>query len=278
MNRTMLTAVNTLGQLQKQVDLIGHNLANAETSGFKKREASFSDLIAQQINNHSSVESEIGRLSPLGIRQSPGSGISQTFMSTGQGSLKNTGRPLDLAFTKENQYFKVLVQEGGESALRFTRNGELDIVQAGGQWLLATKDGHPVLDANDQIIAFSDQVEDIKMDRSGTMEFRLASGETQVSQLGIVALFKPQFMEAKGNSLIGLPDQLDAGVNVNDIYMDLIGANRADVGLEQGALEVSNVDVGQEMAQLLTTQRSIQFQSRSITLADQMMGLINGIR
>lgn len=276
MNRTMITAVNTLSQLHKQVDIIGHNMANAETTGYKKREASFADLMAQQINNYSSVDSEVGRLSPLGIRQSVGAGISQTAMLSKQGSLKTTDRPLDLAFTKENQYLKVMVQEGGRAQIRFTRNGELDFVNSGGQWILATKDGHPVLDENDQVISFSQNVEEIKMLRPGDFEARMGNGGTVTFQVGVIALNKPQYMEQKGDSLLGLPDEME-----NDqagIFVDLIGPERAGISLQQGILETSNVDIGREMTDLMAAQRSIQFQSRSITLADQMMGLVNGIR
>ncbi len=276
MNRTMVAAVNTLGQLHKQVDLIGHNIANAETAGYKKREASFADLMAQQINNYSSAGSEIGRQSPLGIRQSPGMMISQTAMLSKQGSLKTTGRSLDVAFTKENQYLKVRVQEGGVPQIRFTRNGELDILNAGDQWMLATKDGHPVLDENNQVITFSGKVEDVKMIQPGTLEATLGNGEILTYQLGVIALNKPQFMEQKGETLIGLPDGTNN--NQNLIYVDLTGAGRQEISLQQGVLEASNVDIGQEMTDLMAAQRSIQFQSRSITFADQMMGLINGIR
>ncbi|RWR13489.1 flagellar hook-basal body protein [Siminovitchia fortis] len=276
MNRTMITAVNTLGQLQKQVDLIGHNMANAETAGYKTREASFADLMAQQINNYSSAGLETGRQSPLGIRQSPGARISQTAMLSKQGSLKTTGRPLDVAFTKENQYLKVRVQEGGVPQIRFTRNGELDIVNAGGQWMLATKDGHPVLDENNQVITFPGKVEEVQMVRPGLLEARMDNGGNIAFQLGVIALNKPQYMEQKGNTLIGLPDGADN--NANQIYADLNGARRQEISLQQGVLEASNVDIGKEMTDLMSAQRSIQFQSRSITLADQMMGLINGIR
>lgn len=277
MNRTMITAVNTLSQLQKQVDLIGHNMANAETTGYKRREASFSDLLAQQINNHSSAaDSEVGRLSPLGIRQSPGSMISQTSMISNQGPLKTTGRSLDVAFTKENQYLKVRVNKGDGPQIRFTRDGNLDIVNAGGQWMLATKDGHPVLDENNQVITFNGKVDAVTMVRPGTLEARMDNGGVITVQLGVMALNKPQFMEQKGNSLIGLPDDVD--VDLNQIYTDLTGAQRGEISLQQGALESSNVDIGKEMTDLMTAQRSIQFQSRSITLADQMMGLVNGIR
>jgi len=274
----MITAVNTMGQLQKHVDIIGHNLANAETGGYKKRDVSFADLIAQQINNHASAGTEIGRQSQFGIRQAVGAKISKTAMVTTQGSLKNTDRPLDIAFTKENQFLKVLVQREGTSDIQFTRNGELDFLPSGNGYILATKDGHPVLDENNQTIAVSGPVEDVKMVRPGTFEIQLRNGEAVNVQLGVITLDKPQFMEQKGETLIGLPEGAADNINVNNLYTELTGQRRNEISLQQGALEASNVDIGSEMTDLMTTQKAIQFQSRSITLADQMMGLINGIR
>lgn len=276
MNRTMITAVNTMGQLQKHVDVIGHNLANAETAGYKKRDASFSDMIAQQINN--AADRDMNRRSQPGIRQAVGARISQNAMITTQGSLKTTDRPLDLAFTKENQYLKVLVQREGASEVQFTRNGELDFLRSGNGYVLATKDGHPVLDQNNQTIRVTSQVEQVKLMKPATFEVQTRNGASVQFQLGVIALNKPQFMEQKGDALIGLPEGAGDNINPNNVYTDLTGEERQDIGLQQGVLEASNVNIGNEMTDLMTAQRAIQFQSRSITMADQMMGLINGIR
>ncbi|MFS0645538.1 flagellar hook-basal body protein [Siminovitchia sp. 179-K 8D1 HS] len=276
MNRTMITAVNTLNQLQKQIDLISHNIANSETNGYKKREASFADLIAQQINNQPNTAEEAGRTSAFGIRQSVGARLSQAAMIVAQGSLKTTGRPFDMAFTKENQYLKVRAQNG---SVQFTRNGQLGFQLAqNGEFILTTKEGHPVLTENNQSITVPSKVEQWSMIQPGLFEARLANGQQMRFRLGVISLTNPQFMEQKGGSLIGIPDELAGDVNPEALYTELNGERSNEISIQPAALESSNVDIGKEMTDLMTAQRSIQFQSRSVTIADQMTGLVNGIR
>lgn len=276
MNRTMITAANTLNQLQRQVELISHNIANSGTTGFKRREASFSDLLAQQINNQPNRMEETGRLSPVGIRQAVGSKLSQTFLVGSQGAVHSTGYPFDIAFTKENQYLKVRAQDG---SIQFTRDGELGFqLQPNGEWVLATKEGYPVLDENNRTIAVASKVRQWNMIGPGLFEARLDNGQEARFRLGVILLNKPQWMEQKGGSLIGLPEQMDGNLNPEEVFTELSGRRSDEISMRQGALEASNVDVGKEMTDLITAQRSIQFQSRSVTIADQMMGLVNGIR
>ena len=280
MNRSMTVAVNTLNQLQKQFDMVSHNIANVQTTGFKRRNVSFTEMMVQQINNQPSRLNEIGRLTPFGIRQGVGSMIEKNTMVLAQGSLKTTDRPLDIAFTKENQFLKVLVQDNGTSAVRFTRNGALYVTPTGNnELMLVTQDGHPVLDENENMIIFSDQHKEYAISKDGTFQARTENGNVIAASLGIIALNKPQFMEQKGDTLIGLPDNLDPAVDPASIYTELTGGVlRSDISIQQGALENSNVDLSKEMTDLIQLQRSLQFQSRSITVADQMMGLVNGIR
>lgn len=273
----MLTAANTTAQIQQQVNIISHNLANAETTGYKKREASFADLVAQQFNNHSLRDREPARISPVGIRQNVGARISQSAMISSQGAIKTTDRPLDIAFTKPNQYLKVAVQKNGRREVLFTRNGELSVLNTGNGWVLATKDGHPVLDRNDQNITLNGKVDQLQLTGPGTFEAKMDNGTTRNFSLGVIELTKPQFMEQKGQGLIGLVRDL-GNVNPQSVYTDMQGPAGNRISMQQGALEASNVNIGDEMANLMTAQRSMQFQFRSITVADQMMGLVNGIR
>ncbi|WP_340084698.1 flagellar hook-basal body protein [Siminovitchia sp. FSL H7-0308] len=276
MNRTMITAVNTLNQLQQQVELVSNNIANSSTTGYKRREASFADLIAQQINNQPNTAAEVGRTSAFGIRQSVGARLSQTAMIAAQGPLKSTERQLDIAFTKENQYLKVRAQDG---SIQFTRDGELGFqLNGNGEYILTTKEGNPVLTEDNQTITVPAKVEQWTMIQPGLFEARLANGQQMNFRLGVISLNNPQFMEQKGNSLIGIPADLEGAVNPNIIYTELNGARNNEISMQSGALELSNVDIGKEMTDLMTAQRSMQFQSRTVTLADQMMGLVNGIR
>src|SRR6478752_2233499 len=98
MNTSMITATNTLSQLQKQLDIISNNLANLDTTGYKSRQASFTDLLVQQFNNQPDAGKEAGRLTPNGIRQGAGAKLNQVQMNMSQGSFKPTERDLDTAF------------------------------------------------------------------------------------------------------------------------------------------------------------------------------------
>ena len=277
MNRSMTTAVNTISQLQKQFDVVSHNIANVQTNGYKRRDVSFSEMVFQQINNQPAEEKEIGRLSPFGIRQGVGAKISKSAMIMQQGIINNTGRALDVAFKENNHFLKIAIQDNDASTVGFTRNGALYLTPTGNnELMLVTAEGHPVLDENENMITISDQQKEFTILQDGTFEARSETGQLTTANLGVIALNKPQFMEQKGDTLIALPG-MDPAVDPSTIFTELVGVARNGM-LQQGALEGSNVDLGMEMTDMINIQRSLQFQSRAITLSDQMMGLVNGIR
>jgi flagellar basal-body rod protein FlgG len=280
MNRTMITATNTLGQLQKQMDMIGHNLSNAETNGYKRREASFSELMVQNVRNQERTNDEIGRLTPLGIRAGVGAKLGQAQMILSQGSLRSTGRSLDFALTNERQYFKVLARDGDTNAVRYTRDGAFFVSPMGnGESMLVNSDGHPVLDENDNYITFSEDASRFDLGDNGVLSISGSNGELEQVNLGIVSIEKPQFLSQYGSNLVGIPENMDTlDVDIEEVLTNVTGGERSSISMVQNSLESSNVDIGKEMTDMLNVQRSYQFQARSISLADQMMGLVNGIR
>ncbi|MEG9296073.1 flagellar hook-basal body protein [Mangrovibacillus sp. Mu-81] len=280
MNRTMITATNTLGQLQRQMDMIGQNLSNAETTGFKRREASFAELMVQNVRNQERTGMETGRLTPLGIRLGTGAKLSQAQLILSQGSLKPTGRSLDFAMTSDRQFFKVLAQDGETNAVRYTRDGAFFASPMGnGESMLVNGSGFPVLDENDNFITFSEEASNFELGDNGVLTINGANGEAEQVNLGIVSIEKPQFLSQYGSNLVGLPENLDElGVGADEVLTNVTGGARTGISMVQNSLEASNVDIGKEMTDMLNVQRSYQFQARSISLADQMMGLVNGIR
>ncbi len=105
MNNAMIAASVTMGQLQRQLDTVSHNIANQNTSGYKSRGVQFSDLLYQQVNNQSKAAMEAGRLTPAGLRRGAGAKVSQTQLNLEQGPLQQTERELDFAITAENHFF-----------------------------------------------------------------------------------------------------------------------------------------------------------------------------
>ncbi|WP_046174573.1 flagellar hook-basal body protein [Domibacillus indicus] len=262
MNRTMINSVNTLSQLQKKMDVTSGNVANMNTVGYKRNEATFSDLIHQQAINMYRENEEVGRLTPAGIRLGAGAMMAQTQMIGTQGALQQTGRTLDFGLSKPNQFFKVLVQdEQGRSSVNYTRNGSFSVTPAGGNnVMLVTSEGYPVLDENDNPIVLAP--EEMEEQASGL--------------IGLVEVDKPQFLERSSATMFALPENPPTAEN--QILRNLNAAERQEAGLQAGALEMSNVDFSKEMSDLMVTQRAYQFQSKAISIADQMLGLINGVR
>ncbi|MFC4321945.1 flagellar hook-basal body protein [Litchfieldia salsa] len=282
MNRSMITATNTMTQLQKQLDLIGHNMANVNTNGYKKRDVQFGELLFQQFNNIKAPEAESeGRLTPAGIRQGVGARLGQTTLNLAPGAIQATNRQLDLALTNIGQFLQVMVEENGIQTPTLTRDGALylsPINDGTNRVSLVTSEGHPVLDADGEPIEFLDQFKDLIISKEGRLTVNGNNGQAQNFELSVVQVNKPQLLEAKGNNLFGLPDFEALGLDENEVFMELNGDMRAEIGITQGALEQSNVDMAKEMTELMLTQRSYQFNAKSISLADQMMGLVNGIR
>jgi flagellar basal-body rod protein FlgG len=280
LNRTMITAANTMNQLQKHLDIISNNIANAQTTGFKKRQASFSEMFVQQFQNQPNMDAEAGRLTPGGIRYGVGAKLSQVRISLAQGSIVHTGRDLDFALTVENQYFKVLARRGNQGTVSYTRDGAFYLSPVNeDQVILVNGQGDPVLDENDNPIVFDGDFRDIRLQDSGVLSVTYDDGSVREIPLGIVEVHKPQLLQQIGDNLLSLPENFaELNVPEGEILTNLQGGARIGIGLEQQALEQSNVDIGEELTKMIQVQRAYQFQARSITLADQMMGLINGLR
>jgi flagellar basal-body rod protein FlgG len=271
MNRSMITATNTMTQLQKQLDNISHNISNVNTTGFKKRETNFQELLFQQFNNQPIATNEVGRLTPNGIRMGTGAKVSHTSLQLAQGNIVTTERALDIALLKENQFFEVEV----DGEVRYTRDGAFSLsVLENGETQLVTSDGHPVLSENGPII-FDEGHTGFAISNTGELTVSYQDGTTETYNLAISQIQRPQLLQSAGNNIFRLPNLDNLGILEVDVFA-AIGRN--DISVQQGALEQSNVELQKEMTEMINTQRSYQFNARSISIADQMMGLVNGIR
>lgn len=279
MIRTMVTATNTMGQLQKHLDVIGNNIANTGTHGFKSNQVSFQELMYQQFNNEKVDAAP--RQSPLGIRYGTGAKIAQTQMNWKVGSLQQTDRQLDFALTTAKQYFNVIRPgEGGAEEIVYTRQGSFYTSPiGGGQMMLVNDDGYPIADENGLPITFGENVSSYGVQQGGVLQIQYSDGTRETINLGVTTMNRPDLMEHISGTYIGLPRNMaELGVTEQEVLTNLQGQARGEIGIVNGTLEGSNVDMQKEMTDLISVQRSYQMNARSITLADQMLGLINGIR
>ncbi|WP_047982578.1 flagellar hook-basal body protein [Ornithinibacillus contaminans] len=272
MSRLMLQAASTMNQLQQKMDLIGNNIANISTTGYKTRQADFSSLLFQQINNMTDPANAEGRLTPDGVRVGSGAKLGSINVDLSLGNLTNTGRALDVALTQPNQLFQISVTENNVTETRYTRDGSFYLSPlANNQVALTTKDGDPVLGVNGQII-FEDGFDEINITDNGQITVRRGNDTQVVGQLDVVEAVRPRLLEATGNNNFRLPDLDALGYNQADIIQDV------QATMKSGTLESSNVDMAQQLTDLITAQRSYQFNARTISMGDQMMGLVNQLR
>ncbi|SHG85146.1 flagellar hook-basal body protein [Ornithinibacillus halophilus] len=272
MTRTMIQAATTLNQLQNKLDVIGNNLANTQTTGYKNRNSEFASLLFQQINQMNDPANAQGRLTPDGLRVGSGAKLTNPTIDLTLGSIKQTGRSLDIALLEENHLFQLQVTEDGQTETRYTRDGSfyLNPTEDNSEVLMLTsKDGHPVIGVNGPIM-IQDGFDGIDILENGQVTVRRGEFVDTVGQLAVVEAVRPRFLEASGNNLFRLPDV--EGYNAGEIIQ------ATGTRLQSQALETSNVDISKQMTDLLMTQRAYQFNARTISTTDQMMGLINQLR
>src|SRR5699024_8417028 len=134
--------------------------------------------------------------------------------------------------------------------------------------------GHPILGSNGQI-TIPISADDIQIDPNGQVIVKDGQVTNVIATLDIVEALRPRVLEAVGQDYCRLPDVAALGYAADDIVVNRTGEQGV---LRSGALEQSNVDLSEEMTDMLTAQRSYQFNARSITMGDQMLGLINQLR
>lgn len=140
--------------------------------------------------------------------------------------------------------------------------------------MLTTKDGHPVLGENGPI-TFQKDIDDIQIENNGQIVITRGNQTEVAGTLDIVEALRPRLLEATGENEYRLPALEDLGYTANEMMeQNLVATNR----LQSGALEASNVDVSKQMTDLIAAQRSYQFNARTISMGDQMQGLINQLR
>ncbi|AXI10603.1 flagellar hook-basal body complex protein [Oceanobacillus sp. 143] len=276
MSRMMIQAAVTMNQLQSKLDLIGHNMANSQTTGYKTRQAEFSSLLFQQINNLNSPENAEGRLTPDGIRIGSGARLGATNINLEHGSLVTTNRALDTALVGENQFFQVQVIENGNTETRYTRDGSfyLNPINNNQDVMLVSSDGNPILGENGPIV-IPEGFDAITIRENGQIVTQRGGQEEIAGSIAVVEVVRPRLLESTGQNMFRLPNTAELGLNFGDIIQNT--APNENI-LQSGTLEQSNVDVAEQMSDLIMAQRSYQFNARTISMGDQMMGLVNQLR
>lgn len=255
MNTSLFIASSGVRAYQGKLDTIANNISNVETTGFKRKEASFSENLTVSIQNQAQPQAESGRLSPLGIRTTFGVRISGTPLDHTQGVPKQTDMPFDF-MVEGSGYFQVQRTTGATSEILYTRGGAFhQSPVGGGRFQLVNAQGDVLLDQNRNPIEWSTDKEFV-IGSDGTI-----AGTNQ--KIGLVDFSNPQLLKDEG----GVFRLIGGAVTAID----------SNYQIRQGFLESSNVDLNQEMTDMIKAQRGYQANVRALSYADQMMGISNGI-
>lgn len=260
--RSLTTAATGMFAQQMNVEVISNNIANATTTGYKRRRAEFADLLYQDMRRVGTQSADTGTIVPAGVQVGVGVKPVAVYRIHEQGNLQITDNPLDLAI-KGRGFFQVDLPDGTTA---YTRAGSFKL-SADGE--IVTPDGYTVQPG----ITIPIDALDVAVNASGQVEVMLAGNPTPqlVGQFQLANFVNEAGLDAIGDNLLietaasGSPSTGNPGA---------IGFG----SLQQNFLETSNVNIVSEITDLITAQRTYEINSKVIQASDDMMGTMSQIR
>ncbi|MES2305385.1 MAG: flagellar basal-body rod protein FlgG [Gemmatimonadota bacterium] len=258
MNPGLRTSASGMIAQQKMVDVIANNLANVNTTGFKRSRANFEDVLYETVQGPRTTAGD-ATVGPMQI----GHGVRLAAVTRihGQGGPEQTGRPLDLAIEGEG-FFQVQLPSGD---IGYTRDGSFTLSDSG---QLVTNSGAALVPN----IVIPPDATNITISESGSVS--VTSGKNaqsvEVGKLELARFVNPAGMLSLGGNLYGetvASGQPTTGMPQEDGFGRLL----------QGTLESSNVEVVQEMTDMIAAQRAYEINSRAIRAAEDMMSSISDL-
>ncbi len=255
MIRSLWIAKTGLESQQTNMDVISNNLANVNTTGFKRSRAVFQDLMYQTLRQPGAQAGGAGQL-PSGLQIGTGARTIATERIHTQGNLKDTGNSLDIAI-QGNGFLQVEMPDG---TLAYTRDGSLQVDQNG---QLVTAGGYSLQPS----VNIPDNALTITIARDGLVSVTqpgAAGSSVEVGRIQLATFVNPAGLQSAGENLY--------------IETDASGAaNFAQPGLDGAGLvlqhytETSNVNVAEELVNMITTQRAYEMNSKVVQTSDQML-------
>jgi len=256
--------IGATGMLAQQlnVEVISNNIANMNTTGFKRHRAEFQDLLYQNLRRVGSASSDAGTIVPTGVQLGLGVKSAAIYRISGQGNIIQTENPLDLAINGRG--FLQVELPSGETA--YTRAGSLQLSPDGD---IVTADGYVVQPG----ITVPDDAVSITVNESGEV---YADLDGQVAPIRVGQFELANFANEAGLDAIG-----------QNLLLETAASGQATVAtpgsagfgrIVQGALETSNVNVVSEITNLITAQRAYEMNSKVIESSDEMMRTVTQLR
>jgi flagellar basal-body rod protein FlgG len=259
MDASMWIAKTGLDAQQKRMSVISNNLANVNTTGFKRDRALFEDLLYQNVvQPGSQITAE--NQSPTGLMLGTGVRLVATEKIHSQGSLVTTQNALDVAIQGDG-FFQIQQPDG---TVAYTRDGSFKVNADG---VLVTANGTQV---GAEEIIIPDNAATITIGKDGTVSIEDAGGggNVVIGQIEIARFANPAGLQSLGQNL--LRATAASGEPIVG-FPGIAGAGQ----LMQGAVEASNVNVVEEMVNMIETQRAYEINSKAISAVDGMLRFLN---
>ena len=260
------SAASGLRALSTQIDVVANNLANAETTAFKRSRVNFEDLMYLMLRQPGTAN-QAGDLAPSGIFVGLGTKISNTQLDLEQGSLESTNRPLDIGI-QGNGFFAVKLMDGVGDGIGYTRNGNF-FINDKNELVLGMGEGYRLVPP----ITIPSGVTDINIGQDGTIQVSVPGqlNKRTIGQFQIAQFVNPQGLKLLGGSIYQATDSSGPPI------VGQPGQNGAGTTM-QSFLEASNVDPVKELVTLIKTQRAFELNSQSIQTADQALQTVANLR
>ena len=260
--KALSTAATGMLAQQLNIEVISNNIANMNTTGFKRQRAEFQDLLYQNIERVGANSSNAGTTVPSGIQVGVGVRAAGVYRITDQGSLQNTGNQYDLAINGRG-FFNIQLPDGQNA---YTRAGSFQVDQDG---RLVTPEGFPV----QPIINIPQDAIDVSINEQGEVSVK-QDGQTNPAVIGtldLVTFPNEVGLEAIGGNMY-LESQASGAPNVSQAGLPGFGK------VVQGYLETSNVNAVGEITAMISAQRAYELNSKVIQTSDEMLQAANNLR
>jgi len=265
------SGVNGIKTFSKSLEVIGDNIANVNSTGFKTSRVTNQDSFSETLKFSTAADGDAGGVNAMQVGSgSSVSSISQIFT---QGALTTTGGPTDLGITGKG-FFKV--QNLATDEFLYTRAGDFRLDDTGN---LLTNSGLNVLGIGDAPIKIdplngTNPLQSFKIDKDGKVLAYYSNGTAAVpkGQLVLTSFANANALMRTGDNLLSNGSQTDGAAGGPAGATDSTGANNNLFGdIIQGTLELSNVDLTQQFSDLIVAQRAFQANSRVITVSDSVL-------
>lgn len=261
MDRALFIAATGMEAQRINIDVISNNLANVNTTGYKKSRADFQELMYQTIKPVGAVSAE-GTEVPTGIQIGLGvkpAAVQKIFQ---QGDFVSTGNNLDMVIEGKG-FFQITTPDG---EIAYTRSGSFKLDSEGN---IVTSDGY----AMEPAITIPSNALEITLGSDGTVSVLQAGNTTpvEVGQIEIAQFINPGGLNAIGKNLF-LPSGSSGEATTGNPGSEGLGT------LNQGFIELSNVNVVEEMVNMIVSQRAYELNSKVIQSTDEMLALANNIK